>query len=224
MSIGFSPIWSSGVRRLPKRDREKPVRWILEPTICFDMEMRFRFALIAVCLIVTSLSGGTAVGAVQTENACHFLTAAQASEALGGGQVIVGAQRTHQTCFYSTRPSSIDMPPNILVLQLNSKSEALANFRGLLRLTNPKVRVGVRPPRSASSFRRPKAFSLDGVAGFYNLPSTAPSSGPGATPTITVEFLALRDGTVVSVMVTKSMTPISAAQHGMTDVLHHMNS
>jgi hypothetical protein len=94
-------------------------------------------------------------------------------------------------------------------------------FRGLMRLTNPKVRIAVRSPESASTVKRPIVFSLDGVAGFYNPP--APSSGRGTPPKVTVELLALRDDTVVSVMVTKSTTPIAAAKH-TTDVLRHMNS
>ena len=40
---------------------------------------------------------------------------------------------------------------------------------------------------------------------------------------MTVEFMALRDHTVVSVMVTQATTPIAAAQQGMTDVLHHLD-
>ena len=184
--------------------------------------MRFRLTLIAGCLVAASMSGAATAGAAQTKGACHLLTAAQASSALGG-QVIVGAQRTNQSCWY-TRTIPITSPRNILWLQLNSKPDALRNFRGLMRLTNPKVRIAVRPPESAATVKRPIAFSLDGVDGFYNPPSAEPSSRPGAPPTVTVELNALRDGTVVSVMVSKSTTPIAAAKHGMTDVLHRMNS
>jgi len=186
------------------------------------MVVRFRAALIVGCLVATSFTGAPTAGAAQTETACRLLTGAQASEILGG-HAFVGRQRTNQTCFYSAIRSKITAPSSVLLLQLNSKPKALANFRGILKWTNPKVRVGVRPPRSPSTFVRPKAFHLDGVAGFYNAPSTAPSSGPTGLPKMTVEFMALRDHTVVSVMVTQATTPIAAAQQGMTDVLHHLD-